>query len=46
MIILGDTAVGKSSILDVFTGNPFVFDQVSTAGIDFTRANHTLKDGI
>ena len=44
-MMLGDTAVGKSSILEVFTGNPFVFNHEPTLGIDFVKANHKLKDG-
>ena len=45
MIILGDSAVGKSSILNIFSGNSFVPNHEPTPGIDFIKANHTLRDG-
>ena len=43
--MLGDSAVGKSSILNVFTGNTFNENHDPTVGIDFVNGNHTLKDG-
>ena len=45
MIILGDSSVGKSSILNIFSGNSFVPNHEPTPGIDFIKANHTLRDG-
>ena len=45
MIMLGDSAVGKSSILNVFTGNTFNENHDPTVGIDFVNGNHILKDG-
>ena len=45
MIMLGDSAVGKSSVLNVYSGAPFNENHDPTVGIDFVTANHSLKDG-
>ena len=45
MIMLGDSAVGKSSVLNVYSGTPFNENHDPTVGIDFVTANHSLKDG-
>ena len=43
--MLGDSAVGKSSVLNVYSGAPFNENHDPTVGIDFVTANHSLKDG-
>ena len=45
MIMLGDSAVGKSSILNLYSGEEFNENHNPTVGIDFVNGNHTLKDG-
>jgi Ras-related protein Rab-1A len=42
-IILGDAAVGKTSIINQYTGKGFDDEHIATLGIDFGQKKHTMK---
>ena len=42
-ITLGDAAVGKTSIINQYTGKGFDDEHIATLGIDFGQKKHTIK---
>ena len=42
-ITLGDAAVGKTSIINQYTGKGFDDEHIATLGIDFGQKRHTMK---
>jgi len=44
-ILIGDSEVGKSSILSQYTQNIFFLDSTSTIGVDFGTKDISLKHG-
>lgn len=42
-ITLGDAAVGKTSIINQYTGKGFDDEHIATLGIDFGQKKHTVK---
>ena len=45
LIILGDGAVGKTSMINQYTTKQFTEDHIATLGLDFAIKKHVLKDG-
>ena len=45
IIIIGDSQVGKTSILKQYNTKVFSQQAISTIGVDFVNVNHKLKDG-
>ena len=43
IIVLGDQAVGKSSIINMYVDNKFSDDHLATLGLDFATKKHTVK---
>ena len=46
IIILGDGAVGKTSIIKQFSNKEFVDEHVATLGLDFVTEKFTSKENI
>ena len=44
IIILGDGAVGKTSIINQFIEGKFQDDHMATLGLDFAQHNYTTKE--
>ena len=44
IIILGDGAVGKTSMINQFIDNKFTEDHLATLGLDFASKKYKLKD--
>ena len=45
IIILGDGAVGKTSIIKQYMDQTFDEDHLTTLGLDFAQKKYTAKDG-
>lgn len=43
VVVIGDSAVGKTQILSRFTKNEFCFDSKSTIGVEFQTRTVTIK---
>ena len=43
VVVIGDSAVGKSQILSRFTKNEFCFDSKSTIGVEFQTRTVTIN---
>lgn len=43
VVVIGDSAVGKTQILSRFTKNEFCFDSKSTIGVEFQTRSVTIK---
>ena len=43
VVVIGDSAVGKSQLLSRFTKNEFCFDSKSTIGVEFQTRTVTIK---
>lgn len=43
IVVIGDSAVGKTQILSRFTRNNFCFDSKSTIGVEFQTRTVTIK---
>lgn len=43
VVVIGDSAVGKTQILSRFTKNEFSFDSKSTIGVEFQTRTVTIK---
>lgn len=43
VVVIGDSAVGKTQILSRFTKNEFFFDSKSTIGVEFQTRTVTIK---
>ncbi|KAK9280175.1 hypothetical protein L1049_013862 [Liquidambar formosana] len=46
VVVIGDSAVGKTQILSRFTKNEFCFDSKSTIGVEFQTRTITIKDKV
>lgn len=46
VVVIGDSAVGKSQILSRFTKNEFFFDSKSTIGVEFQTRTVTINGKI
>jgi len=46
VVVIGDSAVGKSQLLSRFTKNDFCFDSKSTIGVEFQTRTVTIKSKI
>ncbi|CAK7348668.1 unnamed protein product [Dovyalis caffra] len=46
VVVIGDSAVGKTQILSRFTKNEFCFDSKSTIGVEFQTRTVTIKDKV
>ncbi|KAG5222549.1 GTP-binding family protein [Salix suchowensis] len=46
VVVIGDSAVGKTQILSRFTKNDFCFDSKSTIGVEFQTRTVTIKDKV
>lgn len=46
VVVIGDSAVGKTQILSRFTKNEFCFDSKSTIGVEFQTRTVNIKDKI
>uniref|UniRef100_A0A5B6ZY98 Putative Ras-related protein RABA3 n=1 Tax=Davidia involucrata TaxID=16924 RepID=A0A5B6ZY98_DAVIN len=46
VVVIGDSAVGKTQILSRFTKNEFCFDSKSTIGVEFQTRTLTIKSKI
>ncbi|ETW08417.1 hypothetical protein, variant [Aphanomyces invadans] len=44
LLLLGDSGVGKTSLMRVFSGDEFSESMLATAGVDFKVRNLTLED--
>ncbi|KAL9654188.1 hypothetical protein ABK040_000770 [Willaertia magna] len=44
VLLLGDSGVGKSSILSMFCDDKFNFTHISTVGVDFKTVHLTIQD--
>ena len=45
IIILGDGAIGKTSMINQYCSNKFNDDHITTLGLDFASKAYTSKDG-
>ena len=45
VLILGDSGVGKSNMLTVYTEHNFIHDSISTIGVDFVKKDVELENG-
>lgn len=45
VIILGDGAIGKTSMIKQYTKSEFDEDHITTLGLDFATKKYTAKDG-
>jgi len=45
-MILGDGAVGKTSIIKRFANDEYAEEHIATLGLDFCPYKHTTKSGI
>lgn len=46
VVVIGDSAVGKSQILSRFTKNEFCFDSKSTIGVEFQSRTVNIKSKV
>ena len=46
VVVIGDSAVGKTQILSRFTKNEFCFDSKSTIGVEFQTRTVTIKSKV
>ncbi|PPS12969.1 hypothetical protein GOBAR_AA07675 [Gossypium barbadense] len=46
VVVIGDSAVGKTQILSRFTKNEFCFDSKSTIGVEFQTRTVTIKNKV
>lgn len=46
VVVIGDSAVGKTQILSRFAKNEFCFDSKSTIGVEFQTRTVTIKSKI
>ena len=46
LVTLGESSVGKSSIINRYTENEFNFSFVSTIGIEFRRKTITINNNV
>lgn len=46
VVVIGDSAVGKSQLLSRFTKNEFCLDSKSTIGVEFQTRTVTIKDKV
>ena len=46
VVVIGDSAVGKTQILSRFTRNEFCFDSKSTIGVEFQTRTVTIKSKV
>lgn len=44
LLLLGDSGVGKTSLIRVFSGDPFSESMLATAGVDFKLRNITIEE--